>query len=77
VPRGVAAASHEQEDDEGVSTTLPDLKPVPVQLGGVRGGPEVRTLRRDRWWRFPAGTVVFLTVIVVYATWAIFQNGYY
>jgi hypothetical protein len=60
-----------------VSTTLEDPKPVPVVLGGVRGGPDVRTLRRDAWWRNPAATVVFLTVIVVYATWAVFQNAYY
>jgi hypothetical protein len=66
-----------REDNEGVSTTLDDPKPVQVELGGVRGGPDVRTLRRDRWWRNPAATVAFLTVIVVYATWAVFQNAYY
>ena len=66
-----------EEDDERVSTTLEDLKPVPVELGGVRGGPDVRTLRRDRWWRSPAATVAFLTVVVVYATWAVFQNAHY
>ena len=60
-----------------MSTTLEDLKPVPVELGGVRGGPDVRTLRRDRWWRSPAATVAFLTVVVVYATWAVFQNTHY
>jgi len=79
-PEGGASAGRaedEQEDDEGVSTTLGDLKPVPVELGGVRGGPDVRTLRRDRWWRNPSATVVFLTVIVVYTAWAVFQNGYY
>ncbi len=65
------------EDDQRVSTTLQDLKPVPVELGGVRGGPDVRTLRRDRWWRTPAATVAFLTVVVVYATWAVFQNSHY
>lgn len=60
-----------------MSTTLQDLEPVPVRLGGVRGGPDTRTLRRDRWWRNPAVTVAFLTVVVVYATWAVFQNAYY
>ena len=60
-----------------MSTTLEDLKPVPVELGGVRGGPDVRTLRRDRWWRNPTATVVFLTVVVVYLTWATFQNANY
>ena len=58
-------------------STLEDVKPVPVALGGVRGGPDVRTLRRDQWWRFPAVTVAFLTVVVVYLVWAIFQNDYY
>ncbi len=58
-------------------STLEDVKPVPVSLGGVRGGPDVRTLRRDPWWHFPAATVAFLTVIVTYLMWAIFQNAYY
>ena len=44
-------------------------------LGGVRGGPDVPHLRRDRWWRTPAATVAFLTVFVVYSTWAVFQNA--
>ena len=65
-----------REEDEGVST-LEDVKPVSVSLGGVRGGPEVRTLRRDAWWRFPAATVAFLTVVVTYLSWATFQNAYY
>ncbi len=58
-------------------STLEDVKPVPVTLGGARGGPEVRTLRRDAWWRFPAATVAFLTVVITYLTWAVFQNAYY
>jgi hypothetical protein len=77
---GVAARAvrwRDEEDDERVSTTLQDLKPVPVELGGVRGGPDVRTLRRDGWWRTPAATVAFLTVVVVYATWAVFQNSHF
>ncbi|MGA2522008.1 MAG: hypothetical protein ABSG81_14470 [Acidimicrobiales bacterium] len=62
-----------------MSTTLQDIEPVPVpvQLGGVRGGPDVTTLRRDRWWRNPLATAAFLIVVVVYATWAVFQNAYY
>jgi hypothetical protein len=60
-----------------VSSTLQDVRPVGVTLGGVRGGPDVRTLRRDPWWRSPAATVAFLTVIVAYLTWIIFQNAYY
>jgi hypothetical protein len=58
-------------------TTLEDLKPVPVILGGVRGGPDVRTLRKDRWWRAPRTTVAFLATFVAYSTWAAFQNGHY
>jgi len=60
-----------------VSTTLEELKPVPVTIGGTRGGPDVSTLRRDPWWRSPVTTVAFLTVFVVYSTWAVFQNAYY
>ena len=58
-------------------STVEDVKPVSVSLGGVRGGPDVRTLRRDRWWRNPSATVVFLFVIVTYTTWAVFQNAHY
>ncbi len=60
-----------------MSIRAEQLDPVPVSLSGVRGGPDQRTVRRDAWWRFPAATVAFLTVIVVYLTWAIFQNAYY
>jgi len=58
-------------------STVEDLRPVPVMLGGVRGGPDTRTLRRDRWWVNPLVTVGFLTAFVVYSTWAVFQNGHY
>jgi hypothetical protein len=58
-------------------STLEDVKPVPVALGGVRGGPDVRTLRTDRWWLQPAVTVGVLTSFVIYSTWAAFQNGNY
>lgn len=54
-----------------------ELTRVPVVLGGVRGGPNVRTLRKDQWWRTPAVTVAFLTAFVIYATWAALQNGHY
>lgn len=60
-----------------MSSTVQDVKPVGVSLGGVRGGPDVRTVRRDPWWRYPAATVTFLTVILVYITWVVFQNAYY
>ena len=58
-------------------STIEDTKPVPVMLGGARGGPEARTLRRDRWWASPAVTAAFLSAFVAYSTWAVFQNGHY
>jgi len=58
-------------------STLEDVKPTPVTLGGLRGGPDVRTLRRDKWWRAPTATVAFLTAFVAYSTWAAFQNANY
>ena len=58
-------------------STLGDVKPTPVTLGGARGGPNVRTLRGDRWWVSPAVTVGVLTSFVAYATWAAFQNANY
>ncbi len=66
----------ERRGQQGVST-VEDLRPVPVMLGGVRGGPDARTLRRDRWWATPTATVAFLTAFVVYSTWAVFQNANY
>jgi len=59
-------------------STVEDLKPVPVMLGGVRGGPDgARTLRQDRWWVNPTVTAAFLTSFILYSTWAVFQNGHY
>ena len=57
--------------------TIDELKPVPVAIIGVRGGPAVRTMRRDRWWAMPAATVAFLTAFIGYATWAALQNTNY
>ncbi len=48
-----------------------------VVLGGTRGGPEVPTLRKDRWWVQPVVTVSILTAFIIYSTWAAFQNRYY
>ena len=48
-----------------------------VRLGGVRGGPDVATLRNDRWWLQPVVTVSILTAFVIYSTWAAFQNKNY
>ncbi len=57
--------------------TNDELTAVPVALSGTRGGPPVRTLRRDRWWRAPAATVAFLSAFVAYATWAALENRDY
>jgi len=48
-----------------------------VVLGGTRGGPDVSTLRQDRWWLQPVITVSILTSFVIYATWAAFQGVHY
>jgi hypothetical protein len=58
-------------------STVEDLRPVPVILGGTRGGPDVRTLRRDRWGTNPAVTAAYLAAFVAYSTWAVFQNKEY
>jgi hypothetical protein len=58
-------------------TTLEDAKVTPVVLGGVRGGPSVPTLRKDRWWIQPVVTVTVLAAFVAYATWAAFVNNNY
>lgn len=50
---------------------------TPVRLGGTRGGPDVATVREDRWWVQPVVTVSVLTAFVVYSTWAAFQNTNY
>jgi hypothetical protein len=48
-----------------------------VVLGGTRGGPDVSTLRKDRWWLQPVITVSVLTAFIIYSTWAAFQNKDY
>jgi hypothetical protein len=58
-----------------VSVEAPTV--TPVELGGPRGGPAVRTLRTDRWWIQPTITVVVLTAFVAYTAWAIFVNKDY
>ena len=59
------------------SATRVDNSETPVVLGGLRGGPDVSTLRKDRWWLAPVITVTILTSFVVYATWAAFVNKNY
>ena len=58
-------------------TTLEDATVTPVVLGGARGGPDVPTLRKDRYWVQPVVTVVVLTAFVAYASWAAFVNKNY
>ncbi len=58
-------------------TTLDNTTVTPVVIGGRRGGPDVPTLRQDRWWVQPLVTVTVLTVFVVYSTWAVFVNKDY
>ena len=58
-------------------TTLEDATVTPVVLGGARGGPDVPTLRTDRYWVQPVVTVVVLTAFVAYASWAAFVNKNY
>ncbi len=58
-------------------TTLEDATVTPVVLGGARGGPDIPTLRTDRYWVQPVVTVVVLTAFVAYASWAAFVNKNY
>jgi len=44
-----------------------------VVLGGTRGGPDVKTLRQDRWWLQPVVTVSILTAFVIYSSWSAFN----
>jgi hypothetical protein len=60
-----------------VTTTAERVSAVPVALGGVRGGPEKRTVRRDLWWVSPTVTFVVLTAFLAYTMWAMFQNANY
>jgi hypothetical protein len=58
-----------------VSTTE---RATQVVLGGTRGGPDVPTLRTDRWWLQPVVTVSILTAFVIYSTWSAFNpHNYY
>jgi len=57
-------------------TTVENATVTPVAIG-TRGGPDIATLRRDRWWVAPAVTVGVLTAFVVYSTWAVFVNKDY
>ena len=46
-------------------------------IGAPRGGPDVPTLRKDRWWVEPVITATILLAFVVYSTWAAFVDKNY
>ena len=50
---------------------------TPVTLGGARGGPAVRHLRKDGWWRLPLATGIVLGGASIYTIWAVIQNKDY
>ena len=59
-------------------STVQEATATPVAIDGVRGGPPVRTLRRDRWWIGPVITVLVLSGFAAISTWAAFRgNNYY
>ncbi len=58
-------------------TTVESATVTPVQIGRPRGGPDVPTLRRDRWWIQPLVTATVLIAFVGYATYAAFSNDNY
>jgi hypothetical protein len=62
--------------EDGV-TTVEEATATPVSLGGRRGGPDVPTVRQDRWWVSIVITVGVLTAFVGYATYAAFVNKNY
>ncbi len=58
-------------------STIEETQVTPVTIGGTRGGPKVRTLRKDRWWLAPVATVAGLSTFVAYSAWAAFVNSDY
>jgi hypothetical protein len=48
---------------------------LPV-IGGHPRGPAA-TVRNDNWWVGPAAVFAYITVIVTYLNWALFQGEYY
>lgn len=54
----------------------PSPAPIPVRIGGVRGGPPLRqVLRRDTWWLQTAVTALGLLGFIGYSVWAALRNG--
>jgi hypothetical protein len=60
-----------------MSSATAEATRTPVTLGGVRGGPEVRHLRKDLWWGPPVATALVLLSATAYTVWAVFQNRDY
>jgi hypothetical protein len=57
-------------------TTRP--APIPVEIGGVRGGPpRSQILRRDLWWLQPLVTGLGLLAFIGYGIWTAFRGDYY
>ena len=48
-----------------------------VEIGKPKGGPNVKTLRQDRWWIQPTLTFIGLFLFVVYGSWAAIRNNDY
>lgn len=52
--------------------------PIPVEIGGVRGGPpRSRVLRRDAWWLQPLVTGLGLLAFIGYGIWTAFRGDFY
>ena len=59
-----------------VEETPESPAPIPVRIGGVRGGPpRSRVLRRDRWWLQSALTAAGLLFFIGYSIWGALRNG--
>jgi hypothetical protein len=50
------------------------MEVIPVRIAPAGFGS---TARRDVWWTTPLAIVIGLSLFVVYATWAAFQNAHY
>ena len=57
--------------------TVDNATVTPVAIGAARGGPDLPTLRQDRWWLQPLVTGSVLIAFVAYSTWAAFVNKNY
>ena len=60
-----------------MKSSNPAIHVSPVAVNRNRGGPDVKSLRKDRWWLKPAGIASALVAFVVYGTWAAIQGTNY